>query len=810
MSVKFSRSTSFFSVDATQSLDKLLRETRRYKTKFVVVNVDRGLDDPSFYLAEHKHFVDAIMRLKERVKELKDASQIAGDITLQDLLDAQKDAPEKVETTFDPVTRLSERTRSAIKGGNVVVHFRKDKPTSILLPSTIAFNKLSSRGWLNLNQLTGFQYIDVSDPGEPGGGPFVGGEEGAEGEEKESGQAGAAEPDETTGEEEKKEASLEEVRAEPSPGGAATSASAEPSSKTPGQAPETAKGNGGGTQPPQGGSGGGNGGGNGGTGGAAPDDWPAYPEIELSEEHPVQSKTIDVEVYIKFVKPAKTVGTIKLPHDNKKYVLDVHLLLGKESRWSKLVFQRPKGTVEAAIFEDVTVPSIPQSGKTKDERLLRDIYVNFYLLDPYDPNDATPVRSARWCGEAVRTIEILARKGMEPTPIEPPAAVEWREHLHLPLTSPPPDLLVRIQRLSEREFQWTVLSPHRDFKALPPSDLYSRLSTAPFTFMQDNFEKLAGKPLDEDQVQKVNEACDLIYAAAPPGFQQAYWDLRLGTGQDPKKRAPLETIQFVSDEPYIPWELMRVADDDRASNEKPEILALRHAVGRWIAPDSHELRQSLSISEIAVFATDYAKVAAIKNKLKWAPIELQNLVDNFSAVEKKVLKAVMTEFLKGGQAQAIHFSCHGEMNVQIPDKALIKLEDADLFASTVWSTETRRGIGRQRPLVFLNACQTGATGELLGFVFGWPQAFLRMGATACVAPLWSVIDESAKDAAADFYELVLKGNKESGGQPLALGEALRAVRSKWKDKKSLTYLGYILYGDPTAMLTWHDKKQVHP
>jgi hypothetical protein len=72
-----------------------------------------------------------------------------------------------------------------------------------------------------------------------------------------------------------------------------------------------------------------------------------------------------------------------------------------------------------------------------------------------------------------------------------------------------------------------------------------------------------------------------------------------------------------------------------------------------------------------------------------------------------------------------------------------------------------------------------------------------------------VIDESAKDAAADFYELVLKGNKESGGKPVALGEALRTIRSKWKDKKSLTYLGYILYGDPTATLDWHDQNQDH-
>jgi len=74
-----------------------------------------------------------------------------------------------------------------------------------------------------------------------------------------------------------------------------------------------------------------------------------------------------------------------------------------------------------------------------------------------------------------------------------------------------------------------------------------------------------------------------------------------------------------------------------------------------------------------------------------------------------------------------------------------------------------------------------------------------MGATACVAPLWSVIDESAKDVAAEFYDLVLtSGNKKS----MALGEALRVIRSRWKEKQSLTYLGYVLYGDPTATLDW--------
>jgi hypothetical protein len=244
-------------------------------------------------------------------------------------------------------------------------------------------------------------------------------------------------------------------------------------------------------------------------------------------------------------------------------------------------------------------------------------------------------------------------------------------------------LLVRIQKLSEKEFQWTVLSPHQDFTGLSAEELHCNLSAAPYAFMQDHFEKFAGKQLDESMIQQLNQACELIYAATPPGFRKAYWDLRLGTGQDPKKRAALETIQFISDEPYIAWELMRVAEDNRAPDEQPEILAVRHAVGRWIATDSLELRQSLPVSSIAVFATDYAQVPKVKTKLTWALKERDNLVTNFQAVEYKVLDKVVGEFLLNGKAQVIHFSCHGRMNVQLPDQAVIELEDADLFAAKV-------------------------------------------------------------------------------------------------------------------------------
>jgi len=49
----------------------------------------------------------------------------------------------------------------------------------------------------------------------------------------------------------------------------------------------------------------------------------------------------------------------------------------------------------------------------------------------------------------------------------------------------------------------------------------------------------------------------------------------------------------------------------------------------------------------------------------------------------------------------------------------------------------------------------------------------------------------AKDISKDFYNRVCQPG-------MRLGEALQQIRQQWKEKKNLTYLAYVLYGDPLA------------
>jgi hypothetical protein len=242
---------------------------------------------------------------------------------------------------------------------------------------------------------------------------------------------------------------------------------------------------------------------------------------------------------------------------------------------------------------------------------------------------------------------------------------------------------------------------------------------------------------------------------------------------------------------------MLVRDLHRAPDVKEEILSIRHEVGRWVAEASCCLQPSIRVRHIAVFASGYPDVNG-EPTLPHA-VQEQLILAGYGATCGTLKFGPLTEFLKNGKAQAVHFSCHGEMNVELPTESTLQLEDFPKFGTAyVEKDEVRKGVGSQHPLVFLNACQVGGAGPQLGLVTGWPQTFLDAGASACIAPLWSVIDENAKEVASKFYKLVLQDHK-------TLGQALQEIRGEWREKRSLTFLGFVLYGDPTACVDWQPK-----
>jgi hypothetical protein len=97
-----------------------------------------------------------------------------------------------------------------------------------------------------------------------------------------------------------------------------------------------------------------------------------------------------------------------------------------------------------------------------------------------------------------------------------------------------------------------------------------------------------------------------------------------------------------------------------------------------------------------------------------------------------------------------------------------------------------------RPMVVLNACQTGRLGYQLASIGGFAEAFVGRGAGAFVSSLWSVGDTPARGFIEALYRALLDG------QPMAT--AVKTAREAARRAGDATWLSYTVYAHPEARL----------
>ena len=83
---------------------------------------------------------------------------------------------------------------------------------------------------------------------------------------------------------------------------------------------------------------------------------------------------------------------------------------------------------------------------------------------------------------------------------------------------------------------------------------------------------------------------------------------------------------------------------------------------------------------------------------------------------------------------------------------------------------------------------------ILAWGLTWP---VNKVVLATLSPLWAVNDAQAHRIAEEFYRQVFKA-----GPAQPLGSVLRDLRARWKDEAHLTFLAYVLYGDPLACVSY--------
>ena len=284
-----------------------------------------------------------------------------------------------------------------------------------------------------------------------------------------------------------------------------------------------------------------------------------------------------------------------------------------------------------------------------------------------------------------------------------------------------------------------------------------------------------------------NKARDRTARLLPPSILRALWD----------NRAQIQTIQVISEEPHIPWELLYLYDPDGQADDGEGFFAERGLV-RWLHNAPLRLRPprldgATSRYVIPAYRDPGSALPGAKEEQAMLEQRLPGIRPVPATSEE------VCAFLSGEAKDCtlLHFSCHGQtMQGSSIDSALLMTEQAHPDGSLRTDSLSWQDVKEEldfgsgsAPLVFLNACQTGRGGSGIVGTAGFADAFIRprsrRGASVFIGAQWSVDDRLASRFADTLYEQL------GDGAPLI--EAVRAARKACQDASDFTWLAYSVY-----------------
>lgn len=293
--------------------------------------------------------------------------------------------------------------------------------------------------------------------------------------------------------------------------------------------------------------------------------------------------------------------------------------------------------------------------------------------------------------------------------------------------------------------------------------------------------------MDIDEIHKIHQndvvlsrlqakGTKLLKDLLPSALAEQLWSLR--------NRA--STIQVQSEEPWIPWELLKFQGSRKDSLEVEPFLGEAFAICRWIEKDPEV--KYLPLRNIALVVTGDSELPSAAAERDFI---LGLAGDGRSVFRIPARYSEVMAALASGQFDAWHFTGHGEAEGSDPNRWIIRLENGEELTPDVLSTVTRN-LGETSPLIFLNGCHTGKGALSLTDMGGWAMQFLAAGAGAFIGANWAVKDTKATAFAETFYSLFISG--------MPLGEAARQTRLFMKERfpGDTTWLAYTIFGHPLA------------
>ncbi len=278
---------------------------------------------------------------------------------------------------------------------------------------------------------------------------------------------------------------------------------------------------------------------------------------------------------------------------------------------------------------------------------------------------------------------------------------------------------------------------------------------------------------------------DLYQELFPREMRNAYRELR----------GRVRTLLIASDEPWIPWEILRPFE-----HEDDDFLCMKFQMSRWLTGEA-PLVSEKRIGRLACLAC--GEDAGLTNAGEELLL-LKELANKTPGLDLLLLPETtsqdVTRLLEKESFDLLHFAGHAQHDEKRPGEAKILLDDR-AFRPRHLSPAAEKKLRDERPVVFFNACQVARLDRSLTDLDGWaPRWVRRCGCSVFLAPLWSVDDGRAFQFAEFFYEELREGR--------SLGEAVLVARHKLRDedRNEMAWLAYSLYGHPDARITFGDHR----
>ena len=463
---------------------------------------------------------------------------------------------------------------------------------------------------------------------------------------------------------------------------------------------------------------------------------------------------------------------------------------------------RATGTV--ALDRKIIIDVIPKRGfESVDE-------TDHVEIDPPAPNDPQPLYfRLEAVSEGAGEVWVIARQGhmpiatikLYPTVVASNARARGNatrsESTANQYLGPDPEHTLRIIELDKGPqgtvFRFELQSPSiglkRYFSNTIKTDrrqyvenIYSNIETR-WTVSQ------AQKKSFDDELRDVGFT--LWNELLPEALQRDLW----------ANRNQLDNIFVLSEEPFIPWELLLMVEPGKPRRTTDKFLAEIGLV-RWLYEAEATPPTTLVVrkSDAYYIVPAYPPVAAINlQPLPHAQLEIAFLKNRFGASAILPNGADVTNALSIPETfDLLHFAGHGFAGMGVVDKPQLMLEGAvsgsEYYPDYLDANHVKAisNFGSKRPIAVLNACQAGRSNWQLTAMGGFAQAFLFRRAGMFVGTLWSVGDFPARTFTEALYTALLRGDN--------VAKATRKARAAAKLAGDPTWLAYAIYAHPGATL----------